>query len=52
MNPVESYCPPCTKCGALTTLARVTPVPHADHDSRVFQCTACGKIDMLLVQFK
>ncbi len=52
VNQVQEYRPPCSRCGAPTALARVTPIPNADHDSRVFQCPVCGKIDMALVELK
>ena len=32
-------------------LARITPVPNADHDSRVYECPACGNVQTALVQF-
>lgn len=44
--------PPCAKCGARTTLARIEPGNDGDHDQRTFECTACGHEDMVTIKFK
>jgi hypothetical protein len=33
-------------------LARITPIANADHDSRLYECPACGNVNTALVQFK
>lgn len=52
INQLQSYRPPCTKCGGPTTLARIEPTASADHDSRTFACTVCGNADTALVKFR
>jgi hypothetical protein len=40
---------PCPACEEPTELVRVTPIANADHDSRVYQCKACGNVHTALV---
>jgi transposase-like protein len=40
---ITSYKPPCPKCKATTTLARITP-GRSGFDIRTFQCRACDHI--------
>lgn len=47
---VTQTTPRCKKCGGETLLARVTPVPNADHDSRTYECLSCGNVQTALVQ--
>jgi hypothetical protein len=52
VNQLQTYRPPCSKCGAPTMLARVELAASADHDSRSFECIARGHSDTALVKFK
>ena len=51
-NQVQLHRPQCSKCGALTMLARIEPSNQADHDLRTFECTAGGNSDVVLVKFR
>jgi len=48
----QLYRPLCSRCGTLSTLARVEPAPEADHDLRIFECPACGHIDTVKIRFR
>jgi hypothetical protein len=49
-RPAEPAGPLCATCGGATRLVRVTPVANADHDSRVYACTQCGALRVILVE--
>ena len=51
VNQVQIYRPPCSKCGAPTTLARIEPARESGHDLRTFECTACGNADVVDVAY-
>lgn len=40
--------PPCTRCGARTALARISPIKGAD-EFRIFECGHCGQVDYYAV---
>ncbi len=44
--------PLCSRCGTLSTLARVEPAAEPDHDLRIFVCPACGHTDAVKVKFR
>jgi hypothetical protein len=52
INPVQIYRPPCSKCGAPTTLARIEPALESGHDLRTFECTVCGNGDVVDVAYR
>ena len=52
LNQVRMYRPPCTKCGAPTTLARIEPAARSGHDLRTFECTVCNNADTLDVAYR
>ena len=52
INDVLHQRPKCAKCGGTTTLARIEPGGDADHDQRMFECTACGNTETVTVKFK
>jgi len=52
INPVQIYRPPCSKCGAPTTLARIEPARESGHDLRTFECTVCGNGDVVDVAYR
>jgi hypothetical protein len=39
-------------CGGARTLVRVTAIPNADHDSRVYACGTCGALHTALVELQ
>ena len=39
---LDAYRPPCSRCGALTWLARIEPAGEPSHDVRTFECPDCG----------
>ena len=51
-NPVTQYRPPCSKCGAPTTLARIEPAPELDHDLRTFECETCRTSVAVRIKFR
>ena len=42
---VQVYRPPCSKCGAPTTLAHIEPATQPGHELRSFECTVCTNTD-------
>jgi len=48
----QLYRPLCSRCGTLSTLARVEPAPGPDHDLRTFECPACGHIDVAKIRYR
>jgi len=46
VNQVQVYRPPCSRCGAPTTLARIERA-QPGHDLRSFECTVCGNTDAI-----
>jgi DNA-directed RNA polymerase subunit RPC12/RpoP len=52
IDQIKLYRPPCSKCGALTALARIEPAPEPDHDLRTFECSACGHEEVVKIKFK
>jgi predicted RNA-binding Zn-ribbon protein involved in translation (DUF1610 family) len=48
----QLYRPLCSRCGTLSTLARVEPAAEPDHDLRTFECPACGHTDVVKVKFR
>ena len=51
-NQVQVYRPPCSKCGAPTTLARIEPATQPGHELRSFECTVCTNTDFLEVAYR
>jgi hypothetical protein len=51
LNMIQSYRPLCTKCGGLTSLARIEPATEADHDLRTFECITCGNAAVVKIKF-
>ena len=47
INQVQPHLPPCSRCGAVTMLARIEPASRRGHDIRTFMCTICGNSDAL-----
>jgi len=52
MNQVQIFRPPCTKCVAPTTLARLEPAAAPGHDLRTFECTVCSNADIIDVAYE
>ena len=52
INQIQLYRPPCSKCGAPTSLARIEPTDETDYDLRTFECVSCGHADVVSVRFK
>jgi hypothetical protein len=52
INLIQPYRPLCSKCGALTELARIEPAAEPDHDLRTFECMLCGNADTVEVKFR
>ena len=52
LNQVQLYRPPCSKCGAPTTLARIEPAARSGHDLRTFDCTVCSNADVIDVAYR
>jgi hypothetical protein len=52
INQMQRYLPPCSKCGAATTLVRIEPSSHAGHDVRTFNCTVCPNADTVETRFR
>ena len=52
INAVTQHRPRCSKCGGLTTLARIEPSDEPHHDLRMFECVSCGNEDVVTVKFK
>jgi len=48
----QLYRPLCSRCGTLSTLARVEPAEEPNHDLRTFECPACGHSDVVKVKFR
>jgi hypothetical protein len=51
INQLQRYRPPCVKCGAMTSLARIEPAPEPGYDLRTFECIACGHSDTAKVAY-
>jgi len=51
-NQVQMYRPPCSNCGAPTTLARIEPAPQPGHDLRSFECTVCTNMDTVEIAYQ
>ena len=43
--------PHCLKCETLMLLTRIEP-DQPDHDRRIFECTDCGHIDVVVVTYQ
>ena len=52
LNQVQIYRPPCSNCGAPTTLARIEPAQKPGYDLRSFECTVCTNIDIVEVAYQ
>lgn len=52
LNQLQLYRPPCSRCGAPTSLARIEPVAEAHHDLRTFECASCGHAEVVEVKFR
>jgi hypothetical protein len=52
INQVQPDLPPCSRCGAVTMLARIEPAPLPGHDFRTFECTQCKHVDTVEVSRK
>jgi hypothetical protein len=52
LNQVRIYRPPCSKCAAPTTLARIEPAAKSGHDLRTFECTVCSNTDVIDVTYR
>ena len=52
INQLQSYRPPCSKCGLPTSLASILPTDETDYDLRTFKCVSCGQADVVPVKFK
>jgi hypothetical protein len=52
VNQIQLRRPLCSKCGTLTSLARVEPSDITDHDLRTFECSACDNTETVLVKFR
>jgi len=51
-KPVQVHGPPCSKCGAPTTLAHIEPATQPGHELRSFECTVCTNTDFLEVAYR
>jgi hypothetical protein len=52
ISQLQLYRPLCSKCGALTQLARIEPAPEPDHDLRTFDYVTCGNAVVVTIKFK
>ena len=52
IDAVQNYRPACSKCGALTSLARIEPSDEDDHDLRTFECMACDHSEVVKIKFR
>jgi hypothetical protein len=49
INQVQPNLPPCSKCGAVTLLARIEPASKPGRAIRTFTCTVCRNADAIEV---
>jgi hypothetical protein len=52
INQLQLYCPPCSKCGAPTQLARIEQGDEPDYDLRTYECTSCAHAKVIKVKFR
>ena len=52
LNQIQLYRPRCSKCGALTQLARIEPADDPEHDLRTFQCVTCDNAAVVKIRFR
>jgi hypothetical protein len=52
LNQLQTFHPPCSKCGARTVLSSIEPAPEPDHDLRTFACSVCGLAETMKVKFR
>jgi hypothetical protein len=52
INQLQPYRPPCSRCGAPTTLARIEPAPEVGHDLRTFECPTCRNRETLRIAYR
>ena len=50
VNPIEWPRPLCSKCGAVTQLARIMPANDPHYDLRTFECTTCDNADVVKIR--
>ena len=49
INQMQPDLPPCSKCGAVTMLARIEPAARPGRALHSFICTACRNLDTVEV---
>ena len=52
LNTLQQYHPPCSNCGAPTSLICIEPASEEDHDVRTFRCEVCGRSDLVDMKFR